>query len=108
MIPRRLRAVLGLLLFLGGPVGTPILDGLLFHREAAAQVPHIEAADSDCHGERCVLGAHAIPALLTVPAVAPAAVPILRAANDPPPAQSHTPARRCDPATAPRAPPHSA
>jgi hypothetical protein len=58
---RRWRALFGLLLFVGGTLGAPTLDALVFdhhHHDAAA---HVEAAETGAHGERCVLGTVATP-----------------------------------------------
>jgi len=55
------RALLGLLLFVLGTLGSPSLDALFFdhhHHEAAA---HVEAAETDAHSERCVLDTMATP-----------------------------------------------
>lgn len=61
MSTRRRRAVAGLLLFVLGTLGSPSLDALFFdhhHHETAA---HVEAPETDAHGERCVLGTVATP-----------------------------------------------
>ena len=61
MNTRRARALMGLVLFVLGTLGSPTLDALVFdhhHHDAAA---HIEAAETDAHSERCVLGTMATP-----------------------------------------------
>lgn len=58
---RRWHALLGLFLFVVGTLGSPTADALVFdhhHHDAAA---HVEAAEPDAHGERCVLGTLATP-----------------------------------------------
>lgn len=70
MTTRRWQALLGLLLFVVGTLGSPTLDALVFdhhHHDAAA---HVEAADSDAHGERCMLGTMATPVTPADPPVA--------------------------------------
>lgn len=61
MIIHRGGALVGLLLFVLGTLGSPSLDAIFFdhhHHDAAA---HVETADADAHGERCVLGTMATP-----------------------------------------------
>lgn len=71
MTSRRWHALLGLLLFVVGTLGSPTLDALVFdhhhHHDAAV---HIEAAETDAHGERCVLGTMATPVTPADPPVA--------------------------------------
>jgi hypothetical protein len=105
MTARRWHALMGLILFVVGTLGSPALDALVFdhhHHHAAA---HIEAAETDTHGERCVLGTMATPVTPADPPVVcgrfeavfvPAS---MRAPNGP------IPTRLATSALGPRAPP---
>ena len=61
MTTRRWRALLGLLLFVLGTLGSPSLDALVFDHHHHDAATHIEAAETDAHSERCVLGTLATP-----------------------------------------------
>jgi hypothetical protein len=70
MTRRRWRALLGLLLFVAGTLGSPSLDALFFDHHHHDAVAHIEAADTDAHSERCVLGTLATPVTPADPPIA--------------------------------------
>lgn len=61
MITQRARALIGLLLFVVGTVGSPSLDALVFDHHHHDPTAHVEVAETDAHGERCVLGTMATP-----------------------------------------------
>lgn len=61
MSRQRSRALLGLLLFVVGTLGVPAFDAWLLHDVPQADVAHVESPDTDCHAERCVLGAPTTP-----------------------------------------------
>ena len=79
----RLRAFLLSALFVGVGSVAPLVDAVLFHRDAEVGRPHIETRDNPaCHGERCVIPLSQITSSGT-PAVLPAVVPVVSVSDRP-------------------------
>ncbi len=105
MTRRRGHALLGLLLFVCGTLGSPNLDALFFdhhHHDAAS---HIEAAESDAHGERCVLGTIATPVTPADPPVACGRFEAVRCTASQRAPDAPTTSRLASSVLGPRAPP---